>query len=97
MDTTRELEETLRALVRHLLTPQAEQWRMRVAAYADQVARGNATKTGDFLAMYHQGGMGSFLDLQGATAETHDELVRLRHRAYTLASDISSAHEAGRA
>jgi hypothetical protein len=87
MEATREFEETLRALARLLSEPTAKQWRKRVENYADQIASGNISDTSNFLAMY-RGGMGSFLDLQGSTAELHQELVALRDRVYDLASGV---------
>lgn len=87
METTRELEEKLRGLVRLLSEPEAKQWRKRVEKYANQIASGNVSGTSDFLAMY-QGSMGSFLDLQGSTADSHQELTALRDRAYNLAHGI---------
>ena len=87
METMRELEETLRELVRLLSEPGAKQWRKRVEKYADQIAAGNISGTSDFLAMY-QGSMGSFLDLQGSSAGSHQELTALRDRAYNLARGV---------
>ena len=89
METARDLEETLRALAKLLGEPAAEPWRKRVEKYADQVARGNLAETARFLAMY-QGGMGSFLDLQGSTERSHQELNALRDRAYRLANEAAS-------
>ncbi|WP_372018038.1 hypothetical protein [Pseudoxanthomonas sp. 10H] len=87
MEELRELEETLRDLVRQLGEPEAKQWRKRVEKYVDQIASGSTSGTPAFLAMY-QGGMGSFLDLQGANPESHRELLALRDRAYDLANRI---------
>ena len=87
MEVMRELEETLRRLAQLLSEPQVKQWRKRVEKYADQIASGNTSGTSDFLAMY-QGGMGSFLDLQGSTAESHQTLAALRDRAYSLACGV---------
>ncbi|WP_157489286.1 hypothetical protein [Lysobacter sp. Root916] len=87
MEELIELEATLRNLVRRLGEPEAKKWRKRVEKYANQIASGKTSDTPTFLAMY-QGGMGSFLDFQGATAESHRELLALRDRAYKLASCI---------
>ena len=87
MEAMRELEGTLRSLVRLLSEPEAKQWRKRVEKYADQIASGNVSGTSDFLAMY-QGTMGSFLDLQGPSADSHQELTAMRERAYHLARGV---------
>ena len=87
MEPMHELEEALRKLVRLLSGPEAKQWRKRVEKYADQIASGNLSGTSDFLAMY-QGSMGSFLDLQGSSVDSHQELTTLRDRAYNLAREV---------
>ncbi|MGY0800178.1 hypothetical protein ACW7G0_14160 [Lysobacter sp. A286] len=87
MEIMRELEETLRRLAWVLSEPEAKQWRKRVEKYADQIASGNVSATPEFLAMY-QGSMGSFLDLQGSSVDSHQELTALRDRAYNLACGV---------
>ncbi|UNK57579.1 hypothetical protein MNQ95_00170 [Pseudoxanthomonas daejeonensis] len=87
MESMRELEEVLRRLVTLLSDPEAKQWRKRVEKYVGQIASGNVSGTSDFLAMY-QGGMGSFLDLQGSSVDSHQELSSLRDRAYNLAREV---------
>ena len=87
VETERELEETLRRLSRLLGGSETKQWRKRVDKCADQMAAGKRSAAAEILRMY-QGGMGSFLDLQGADPLAHEQLNALRGRAYCLAEEL---------